>query len=322
MYVSPGEHNTLALPMSIPVGTILECQYDYNYFTYTNYNGVSGWIIDLRMITGGDFSKVARNVDTNIITTTNASLYEYPQEYARRLEQIPQNTELHSDYAYEYGNYDLEGYYFVEYNNQKGWVAVSEIAVENKNYPFEKTVEFTENIVIDGEVIIKKGEIIDLYSKYFDTRFWGQDTGNPYFIHKGKGVWGNDLGIHYPENKYVVLIKSEKDLPVGEKLNVKYYIGAIDNSWTETKYFVEYNNATYELEEFSGIVIAEDEVLVYEATKDIEIRKSPSTEGEMTILEKGTRFYRSAHGERLHNYSPDFFRVFNSRRWVNRFCQT
>ena len=35
MYVSPGEHNKLALTEAIPVGTILECKEVYNYFTYT-----------------------------------------------------------------------------------------------------------------------------------------------------------------------------------------------------------------------------------------------------------------------------------------------
>lgn len=307
MYVSPGEHNTLALPMAIPVGTILECQYEYNYFTYTNYNGVSGWVVDLYMMTGGDFAKVARKIDRNIITTGNVSLYEYPEENARELEQIPQNTELHADFSYEYGNYGMEGYYFVEYNNVKGWIPVEKFAVEDAKYPFEKTINFTENIIINGEVIIKKGETVNLYSKYFDTGFYGQDVGNPYFIYNGKGIWGNDLGIHYPENKYIVLTEKQKDLPVGEKLKIKYYIGAIDNSWIESKYIVEYNDAAYELADFSGIVMDEDELIVYEATKDIEIRKLPSNEVETTTLKKGARFYRSAYGERLHNYSPNYF---------------
>ncbi len=302
MYVSPGEHNKLAYPTEIPIGTVLECKYSYKYFTYTSYNGVSGWIIDIAMMTGWEqYAKVARESEANIITTNNTILYSQPlneKNYETSI-TIPQNTEFHVSYMYEYGNYGYEGFFMVEYNNQTGWINVEDCATEvEEKYTFNKTVKFSEDIIVDGNVVIKKGETVNLTSKYVTTGFYGQIDDVYYFRYKNYNFWSWDLGIYYPEETYIILFKGYKDLPINKKLKVKYCIGLFSDDYSNyltSAYYIEYNNKIYVLRydnriwqsDFTGMVINEMKYDVLKVNENFDLIKSPFDNTVITNLNSG-----------------------------------
>lgn len=299
MYVSPGEHNKLAIPEPIPVGTILECEYDYQYFTYTSYNGVNGWIIDIYMMTP-NVSKVAYKSDRNIITTTDTILYKRPEEYASKLQTIPQNTELHVPYMFEYGNYCMEGYAMVTYNNESGWIKFEDCAIEI-NEVYDKSIEFSEDLLIDGKIIISKGEIVELHSKYVEaSNFYGQDEwNNYYFVYNGYGFWKKDLGVHYPENLYVIFFRNYENLPINKKLKIKYYRSFLDNDsplWL-AKYYLEYNDKIYELKGFTGLILDESNYDIYKVTDDFNLTKTPYDNEVIESLSSGDIIYSCSYSK-------------------------
>lgn len=196
MYVSPGEHNKLAMEEPIPVGTILEREYFYNYFTYTTYNGVSGWIVDIDMMTYSDkysYSKVAEMpAKSGIITIKKALLYDKPLDNANAICYVPQNTEFDSSYLYGYFQHGHIGYVGVNYDNQIGWIPVDECAFEAE--PYSQTLEFAQDLIIGGKVAISSGEIVKLYSKYsISTIMFDDCECNYYFSYNGYNFLLSDV---------------------------------------------------------------------------------------------------------------------------------
>ena len=273
MYISPGEHNKLAYPTSIPVGTILECQCNYDYFTYTSYNGVNGWIIDI-----------------NIITTANTIMYSKPLEekvYETSL-TIPQNTVLHVPYTYEYGNISYEGFFMITYNNQTGWIKAGKCAVEvDEKDTFNKTIEFSEDIMVDGNVVIKKGETINLTSKYIYLNY-AYSENNYYFNYNNYGLWSSDLGIYYPEETYIILFKNYKDLPINKKLKVKYYTSLFKGENLISAYYIEYNNQIYDLRKnLTYLVVDETKYNICKVEKSFNLIKTPYDNNIVASLNSG-----------------------------------
>lgn len=300
MYVSPGEHNKLAMPTPIPVGTVLKCEYQFNHFTYTNYNGVNGWIINLDMMTG-EYAKVAHKSDWNVIVTTDAAIYDFPMEYAKKRQIIPQNTELHVSYMYEYGDYGMKGYAMVTYDNRNLWIKVEDCAYEVGPVSF-RTVEFKEDLIIDDKVVIPKGKTVELRSKYLDmVNYYGQtdEFTNYYFVYDDCGFWENDLGVFYPNNMYVIFLKNYKDLPTNQKMQVKYcrcFIG--DDYHYYDKFitlYIEYNNKIYEVKtDYTGLMIEDNEEStynVYSVIKDLNLTRSPYDNTVIENLSSGDIVY-------------------------------
>lgn len=315
MYVSPGEHNKLALTEAIPVGTILECKEVYNYFTYTSYNGVNGWVVDLNMMTVDNaISKIARKSDNkNIITVKNATLYEFPDVNSKVLQTVPQNTKLDVDYEYAYEQYGYSGFFRVTYNDEIGWLNVEECGIEiDEEYVFNEEIEMSKDLIIDDNIVAGKGESIKLYSKYVATQYYGQyPLNNYYFEYNGYNFFLDDLHRYYPaEAMYIVFLNPYEDLPQNEKLKIKEYGKSLVSEWIK-RYYIEYNEKSYELklEDFVGIVFDESNedqlVSMYEATSDFELVKSPYDNTVIAQVKKGDIMYSAGslnvYGKRYGN---------------------
>lgn len=247
MYVSPGEHNKLAIEEPIPVGTILECEYSHNYFTYTTYNGISGWIIDLVMYTSDGSSKVAEIEENEIITMVNTSLYEQPFPNAESIEFIPPNTKLSTKYLYGFQNHGHRGYFMVKYNNKLGWISIDDCAFKIKLY--NKKLEFIEDLLIEGKCVISKGEIVELTSNY------GKETGGDgsyyyYFSYNGYNFSQEDIEAYdLDASYYITLLEQFEDLPINKEMPIKKiadrYYEDFDCGLDYKEWHLEYNGKYY-----------------------------------------------------------------------------
>ena len=222
MYVSPGEKNALVMSEPIPVGTILNCKYYYKYFTYANYNGIEGWIVDIRSFSEKS-AKVASQCDLDIITIEKASLYEFPKEDSKIIKEIPENTEFKVNYSFDYGYDGEEGFAQVHYDEQKGWINFNDCMVyhneeSNTVKPYKKTVRFIEDVVVNDELTLKKDDIIEFEFKYH--RFYNDDY---YLTHNNYGLWWNDFknSVEIIEDKNLEISSDNFEENIDESGNVE-----------------------------------------------------------------------------------------------------
>ncbi len=125
-----------AVDIIIPTGTILEYEYATDEFlwVYVTYKEKSGWILVSNSIYNGD-AGVAKHVTFNVLTAAEKKLLDKPGEKGKTIGTVPAETKLivtdYNDIGYE--GYTSGGYYYVSYNNQKGWVENNcDIAREHK----------------------------------------------------------------------------------------------------------------------------------------------------------------------------------------------
>lgn len=298
MYISPGEHNKLAMEEPIPVGTILECEYYYNYWTYTTYNGVSGWIIDLDWQTGYGLSKVARVEDYNLITTTSTLLYDKPVKEAKAIDSIPKNTEFSSRYSYDYGKDVFDGYFCVSYNHQLGWISIDDCAIERE--PYSQNLEFAKDLVIDGKTLIQRGKIVNLNSKYarFTSASLYDVCEDYYFSYNGYNFWYTDLiGVYELDEHYVILYDEYDGLPTNQKLKLKVpivvdYFEKFEEWSIESEEYIVYNGELYSLPA-AGVVYTIDENYydIHRATQNFDLIISPLDETVVTTVHSGDIIY-------------------------------
>ncbi len=291
MYVSPGEHNKLAIPNPIPVGTVLECQYEYKFFTYTSYNGVNGWIITE---TGYyEIPKIAYKSDDHIITTTCAVTYSQPNEFYKKAKTIPQNTELQEIWCCLSTWGEARGYVMVTYDNENVWIRYEDVAYETDEV-YDETIEFSEDLIIDGETLISKGEKVKLYSKY--SYSWD----DYYFTYKDSGFWKSDIKIFYPTNFYVIFFEDYKGLPINQKIKVKYYRMADwalpnEDEWFSGRFYFEYNNKIYDMKvernNIDYIIINEEYYDVYSVVANLNVTRSPYDNEGIGQLSSGDMVY-------------------------------
>lgn len=305
MYVSPGEHNKLAIPTPIPVGTVLECEYEYKFFTYTSYNGVNGWVVDLDFQTADleKIAKIAHKSNAHIITTTSASTYSQPDENYKKTKIIPQNTELQVMWSYVTEWQVTWGYVMVTYDNENVWIRYEDVAYEDDEV-YDETIEFSEDLIIDGETLISKGETVKLYSKYSIFGPTYLDYADYYFTYKNSGFWTSDLRIFYPSNHYVMFFEDYNGLPINQKIKVKYCrtflrnFGA-DENWVASilgRYYFEYNNKIYDIKVYRNvnyIIIDDDSYRVYSVATDLDVTRSPYDNEVIARLSSGDIVYEA-----------------------------
>lgn len=316
MYVSPGEHNKLALLTPIPVGTVLECEYAYQYFAYTSYNGVNGWIVDSEVYFSKSI-KVAYKSDRNMITITKAPTYSQPSIEYKRIQDIPQNTELH-------GMWEFNDYTMVTYDNENVWIQSEDVAGE-ANEVYDETIEFSEDLIIDDKVLISKGETVKLYSKYW---VWDENYYiliDYYFAYKDSGFFESDLGIFYPVNYYVMLFENYKNLPINQELKVKYYrtFQSHPDDFLELvlsgRFYIEYNNKIYDMKTYYDVdcmIITNDNYIVYIATTDFDLLKSPYENEVAAKISSGDILYAPYVMGTTHRF---FYNYFKTEKGVSGF---
>lgn len=158
----------------IPIGTILETKCYYKYFTYTNYNGVNGWIVDIDCYSE-KAAKVAEECDIDIITISDAKVYKFPSVESEILMEIPKHTELKVEYEFNY-SYDgwSNGFVQVYYNNMLGWINFEDCAVKDYDQPLRADeskfiLKATKDILSNDEIVIKSGDVFEVDLKYWIT---------------------------------------------------------------------------------------------------------------------------------------------------------
>lgn len=314
MYVSPGEYNKLALSTPIPIGTVLECEYEYQYFTYTSYNGVNGWIVDSEQF--DEIIKVAYKNDRNMIIITNTPVYSQPSKEYKRIQNIPQNTELH-------GMWNFMGYTMVTYDNENVWIQ-SENAADEADEVYNETIEFSEDLIIDGKVLISKGETVKLYSKYCVWGPYYYMYTDYYFAYKDSGFWESDLGIFYPTSYYVMFFENYKNLPINQELKVKYYRTFQfdpDDFLTliSGRFYIEHNDKIYEMKTYYDVdcmIITNDNYIVYIATTDFDLLKSPYENEVAAKISSGDILYAPYVMGTTHRF---FYNYFKTEKGVSGF---
>lgn len=300
MYISPGLYNKLAMENSIPIGSILECNYYYNGFIYTTYNGVSGWIID--MATGatydypgnkdrGVYSKVAQfeNNQSSEIIIKNAPFYEKPIDNADVIGYIPQNTEFVALYWYGYFTAEKTGYIGFIYNNQLGWISCDDCAF--KIEPCSQILEFEKDLIIDNEVVISSGEIVELFCEYYSNTF---DGGGNYYSYNGYNFTDKDLVDAYELNNYIIFGESYKDLPINEKLELKLPL-EFTRIFAGAEKYVAYNGKKYIVsylgEDYKYVTIDENYYYIQRAERDFDLLVSPFDNTVVTTVHSGDIVY-------------------------------
>lgn len=285
MYISPGEHNKLAMEEPIPVGTILECEYSHNYWTYTTYNGVSGWIIDIDMDTYDGTSMVAEiaGKENEIITTVDVLLYEQPYQNGKLIDKIPKNTKLATKYLYGFQNHGYWGYFMVIYNNKIGWISSEDCAFKIGLY--DRKLEFIEDLIIDGKCVIGKGEIVELTSNYA-KELGGDGIYNYYFLYNGYNFSQEDVEAYNLDDlRYIMLFEQFQDLPINQKIPVKKieekYYEDFDSGFYSEDWHLEYNGKCYSKEDFKNCnYVLLDENGTIDIEEQIKQSGETSTSGE------------------------------------------
>lgn len=310
MYVSPGKRNALAISAPIPAGTILECENYYMGWEYTSYNGVNGWVAN---------KELAYKRINNFITTTNASIYAQPKEDFKTAKIIPQNFELRSTWSTVYGVeigldkvWHLEGYIMVTYCDENVWIRIGDVASKRNNDIYNETIKFTENLVIDDKLLISKGETVQLHSNYAVTvKYKDYSYTDHYFVYNDSGFWESDLGIFYPQNYYVVFLKNHKDLPINQKIKIKYYrnFQGVSETFFEEgltgRFYFEYNNKNYEIKSYNidGMCIVNDDLCsIYRATNNFSLTKSIYSNEVVAKVSVGDTIYSLESTPYLNGY--------------------
>lgn len=170
----------------IPKNTKIDFKYVYKYNKgyYVEYNGKKGWILDKVGIIENDLKLFTHLEGVNICETVDCT---------KNVGKIPKNTIV----PVEYGIYDGEAWYYVNYNGIKGYVYLEEYYSGPVHTSFNAKYELT----VDAKLYS------DIYGKETDTVINAGEIIADFIIYNNNDYSDGYIWVHIYEGEHTGWIK-------------------------------------------------------------------------------------------------------------------